>query len=531
MRHVVLALLALGLALVLAGAVWLGALERSGVPHADLELAGRIPATLYLPGASDGGGGGARLPAPPPPHERPAAVALIHGLFLDRVAMSTLARRLAATGYAVLALDLHGHGANRNPFPAGSGRTDAHFEDVAAAVSFLRTSPYVDGSRIVLVGHSMGAGAALDFASRDSAIDGVVTISGGGLITGPFPPPNLLLLFAAGDPPALRAGVLALARSLVGDETLALGETRGDVAHGRGIRAVEIPGADHLSVIFSSDATREIVAWLDGIFSDPARGAVVLDEPRLPALGVALLGLVLALPGIGWAVGRMARRVSERPGRGGLVGLAALALALGASLALLAAGAPVGFVSLEVGDAIVSLLFAAGVAVLVALATRGRLSPDARLAGAGLGLELRAALAPGLAGLAGIYLLSLPIGVAVHRLVPTPERAAAAVLSGALLLPFFLAQELLVRRGSVPLAAALGLGARALFVGALLLGVHLSVLPRVVGLMLPLLVALAIGLEIVATAVYATSRNWLVIALLESVWLGGVMAALMPIRV
>lgn len=528
MRHVALALLAVGLAVVLGASLQLGALERGGPFHADLELAGGIPATLYLPQAADSDG--PWLPPPPPPGERPAVVVLLHGFSSDRVMMSTLARRIAASGYAVLALDLHGHGANRNPFAAGTGRTDAHFDDVAAAVSFLRTSPHVDGSRLVVMGHSMGATTALDFATRDSAIDGVVAISGGRVLTGPFVPPNALLIWAAGDPPALRAGALALARGIAGDEALAPGATVGELANGHGVRAVEVPGTDHLTVLYSIAAAREIVAWLDAIFATPPRAALSLDEPRLPALGLALLGFVLALPGVGWAVGRLARRLPERPVRGGLAGLGVVALALGVALPLLAVGSPLGFVSLEIGDPIGSLLFVAGLVALAALGLQGWLSTGARPIGAGLGPELRASLAPGFAGFAAIYLLSLPIGVVGHRLVPTPERAVAAVVLFALLLPFFVAQELLVRRGGPPVAAALGLGARVLFVAAVFLGLQARVLPPVVGLMIPLLVLLAVAIELVATVAYATSRNPLVIAVLETAWLAWLIAALMPIR-
>jgi len=528
MRHAVLAMLAVGLALVLAASLELGSLERSGPFRTDLELAGGIPATLYLPQPADPAG--PWLPSPPPADARPAALVLLHGFSSDRVMMSTLARRLATSGYAVLAPDLHGHGANRNPFPAGTGRTDAHFDDVAAAVSFLRTSPYVDGSRLVVMGHSMGATAALDFATRDSGIDGVVAISGGRVLTGPFPPPNALWIWAAGDPESLRAGAFALARQVAGDASLALGATHGEIANGRGVRAVEIPDTDHLSVIFSSAAAREIVAWLDGIFGVPPRAELTLDEPRLPALGLALLGFVLCLPGVGWLSGRLARRLPERAGVGGLAGLAAIAVALGVTLPLLAVGAPLGFVSLEVGDPIGSLLFAAGLAALASLAAAGWLSSGMRPIGAGFVVELRAALAPGLAGFAAIYLLSLPIGAVGHRMVPTPERAVAAVALAALVLPYFLAKELLVRRGGVVLAAALGLGARALLVGALILGVSTGVLPPVVGLMVPLFVPFAVAVEIVATAVYATSRNLLVVSVLETAWFAWIIAALMPIR-
>jgi dienelactone hydrolase len=526
MGRAVQALSVLGLGLVLFSALRLGTLERCGPLHFDLELAGRVPATFYLPETADGGA--ARLPPPRPIDERPPAVVLAHGLASDRVMTSSLARRLAANGYAVLALDLRGHGANRNGVPPLAGRTDVFFDDLSAAVSFLRTSPYVDGSKLVVMGHSMGATAALDFASRDSAIDGVVAISGGRLVLGPFVPPNVLFLLAERDPAPIRDGALGLARAIAADETLAPGETRGDVAEGRGVSVAEVRGADHLSVLFAAAAAGEILAWLDTVFGRAPAPDRILEDPRLTALGISLLGFLLTLPGVGWLAGRLAGPLPPRPALPALAGLAALATALAASLALVSAGAPLGFVALELGDAVGSIFFVAGAALLGGLAATGRLrcGPGARAFGA----ELRAALAPGLAAFGAIYVLATPIGVVAHRIVPTPERALATVVLAALVLPFFLAQETLVRRGGPLVACALGLAARLATLGVVAAGLALGVLPPVVGILLPLLAVLLFGMEVAATALYVASRSWLAIAVLESAWLAWVIAVVMPIR-
>ena len=110
--------------------------------HADLLLDGGIPATLFLPETSGDDAFGAFTEARPQ-GERPAAVVLSHGVSSDRANLSSLARKLAGAGFAVLTLDHRGHGENRNRFPAGRGRADALAPDFAAAVDFLRTSPLV----------------------------------------------------------------------------------------------------------------------------------------------------------------------------------------------------------------------------------------------------------------------------------------------------------------------------------------------------------------------------------------------------
>ncbi len=131
--------------------------------------------------------------------ERPPAVVLIHGFMADRKIMSVLARRLAENGYAVLAIDVNGHGENRNPFNGGEAESNSLRADVKQAVDFLRESPLVDGSRIAVMGHSMGAGAALDYATNDPNLKGAVMISGS-LTLGPVRPKNALFIFAQNDP-------------------------------------------------------------------------------------------------------------------------------------------------------------------------------------------------------------------------------------------------------------------------------------------------------------------------------------------
>ena len=199
----------------LFASAWLGRLERGGPPHADVVLEGAVPATFFLPAPTSGAASYAFVDAPPP-GARPPVVVLAHGISSDRAILSGLARRLAGSGFAVLTLDLRGHGENRNRFPVGRGRADSFAPDFAAAVDFLRTSPLVDGSRIALMGHSMGAGAVLDFATRDSGLDAVVLISGGWSMLGPQRPPNPLFLYATGDPERIEARTAELASRLAG---------------------------------------------------------------------------------------------------------------------------------------------------------------------------------------------------------------------------------------------------------------------------------------------------------------------------
>src|ERR1039458_3725544 len=165
-------IITIGLAVVFILAIArLARLENRGPSHMPIMLPGQEPATLYIPGPERP----FYMQPPKPADQRPPAVVLIHGFMADRKLMSVLARRLAENGYAVLAIDVNGHGENSNPFGGGVGDAGSLREDVKQAVDYLRSSPFVDGSRIVVMGHSMGAGAALAYRPPDPDLNAAVT--------------------------------------------------------------------------------------------------------------------------------------------------------------------------------------------------------------------------------------------------------------------------------------------------------------------------------------------------------------------
>ena len=513
---------AVAFAVFLGAAVWLARLDRAGPPHADLELAGGVPATLFLPGAAGAVDRRAFLD-PPPRGERPPAVVLMHGFAGDRLSLSSLARRLAEAGFAVLAIDARGHGENRNRFSRGWARADTFAGDLAAAVDWLRTSPFVDGERIAVMGHSMGAGAALDFASRDSGIDAAVLISGGFRIDGPYRPPNALFLVAEGDPQLIRTRAAELVARLAAVDQAAAGQLYGSFAEGTAVELSVVPGADHLSIVWRADSVREIAAWLDAVFGRPAPQEPPRD-PRIPALLLMAAAFAVVLPGLGLLVAWLAPREDERPPgrRGRALGLLALVLAV--AMPLLATGTPAEIVSAEVLDAVVAQLALAGVLLLLWLRWR---EPGA--VSRALRAPQRALPAAGL-GLLAVFTLTQAFGVAVHRSTLSPERMVVFAMSAVGLSLFSLPFQLLLRRGP-PLSAALSaLAGRAVVLGVLLAGVATGVLPFVLVLMLPPLCGVFAALEVVAAGIYAGSRNPLAIALLEAGWLAAVAAAIMPVR-
>lgn len=130
------------------------------------------PADLTLT-ASDG----AQLAASfyPPASAAPApGVLLLHQLGGSRADWATLAKDLQAQGFAVLALDLRGHGQSAKPEDWAKAPTD-----VRVAWEMLKARPEVDASLTAIVGASIGANLALMVGANQPEVVTVVALSPG----------------------------------------------------------------------------------------------------------------------------------------------------------------------------------------------------------------------------------------------------------------------------------------------------------------------------------------------------------------
>lgn len=120
--------------------------------------------------------------------EKAPIAILLHMYKHDRSTYDPLIPHLHRAGFAVLAIDVRGHGesvglpemelvkrvAARDTRLFG----DMH-KDVAAAYLWLAKQPNVDLARFVLVGASVGCSVALDYAVDDRSVDGVVCMTPG----------------------------------------------------------------------------------------------------------------------------------------------------------------------------------------------------------------------------------------------------------------------------------------------------------------------------------------------------------------
>lgn len=107
-----------------------------------------------------------RLPAP--------AVLVMHGWGANASIMWPVVPPLHAAGFAVLLIDARCHGLSDDESFTSMPR---FAEDIAAGLAWLRTQPEVAADRLALLGHSVGAAAALLHASRHHDVRAVVSLS------------------------------------------------------------------------------------------------------------------------------------------------------------------------------------------------------------------------------------------------------------------------------------------------------------------------------------------------------------------
>ena len=120
----------------------------------------RLHGWLIAPAARDG----ARCPA----------VIVMHGWGGNAAMMLPLARPLHEVGFAVLFIDARCHGASDDDSFASLPR---FAEDLEHALAWLTARAEIDARRIALIGHSVGAGAALLAASRRPNVAALVIVS------------------------------------------------------------------------------------------------------------------------------------------------------------------------------------------------------------------------------------------------------------------------------------------------------------------------------------------------------------------
>ncbi|MEH1165355.1 alpha/beta fold hydrolase [Micromonospora sp. CPCC 205539] len=293
---------------------------------------------------------------PPTPGLRRPGVVIAHGFAGSGRLMRPIADTVARQGAVALLFDFAGHGANPARLTGAAGGTShaALAADLDAAVGYLRARPDVDADGIVLVGHSMGAGAVTRYAAEHPEIVRTVAISlpdAGELPPGR--PAELLLIVGGAEFPGFRRAA--------------------DDAVGRGAgvgrrSAVVVPGVEHISVLFAPRTHEEIAAWL------PDGDGTTRPRPTARLGGAALLLLAFGVGVVPLASLLLPRAPGRRPteppappetrssiGGLSLLGLAVLAAGFGA---VVAAVLPTTRIPLAVGGYVTGFLLVTSVLLI-----------------------------------------------------------------------------------------------------------------------------------------------------------------------
>ncbi len=110
---------------------------------------------------------------------------LLHMYRSDRSAWAVLVPRLQDAGFAVLAIDLRGHGLSGTAElrERAERRDETLFAamdlDVGAAYEWIVKQPDIDRSRFAIVGASVGCSVALRYAAADRSVDAIVCMTPG----------------------------------------------------------------------------------------------------------------------------------------------------------------------------------------------------------------------------------------------------------------------------------------------------------------------------------------------------------------
>jgi dienelactone hydrolase len=412
-------------ALVAIGAVVLSLWKIAGVSDGLTEtktLVGSIPTSVFR-----------QTGAPPSP-----VVVIAHGFAGSQQLMQPIAMTLARNGYVAVTFDFAGHGRNSQPLVGGFADMDkstkALLSEIRAVAAFARALPESD-HRLALVGHSMASDLVVEYSMENPDVEATAALSLFGRDVTPTNPKNLIIIDGAWEASMLTdAGFRIVGMAAAGPALQRI--TYGDMAQGDGRRLVLADGAEHIGVLYSRDALREIVTWMNETFGRHESGFV---DRRGKWLALLFVGLVsLAFP-----ASRLAPALSTRLLGAGLGWrrLAPVAIVPAILTPLILWKLPTDFLPILLGDYLVVHFALYGLLTVIGLWLSGGLKQaDFRRAPPPTGLAIAAALA-------AYYVLAvgLPIDAYVTSFVPTGIRwpLIPAMFCGAGI--YFLADEWLTR--------------------------------------------------------------------------------------
>jgi pimeloyl-ACP methyl ester carboxylesterase len=395
--------------------------------------------------------------------EKPGAatqgsVVLFHGISANKKIMSHLARGFAEQGLHVYVPDLPGHG--RTPGPFSPARAEQCGQ---ALLRELAARGLVDPDRTVLAGHSMGGAIAERIAAR-VPVAGLIAIS-----PAPMKAEHGVtvekLLFR--DPPDLPPHSLVMVGSL---ELESMRRNAADLVVSQidaTSKYLEIPGASHVSVLFSRAATREAQEWSAQILRLPSTVVMPSHGPLIGALCGFIGILLLAGPFLREAAGKQTNE--EKGVKGTSISSPRLFLEIGVGsvliVLLLRFWIPLKAIRLFQGDYFASFLVLLGVVLIAAhwSSMRGAFTSG-----------LRQLVAAGFAGIVLLLLATAWFDLTFYEAWLTAAKWARFPFLLAAFVPYHFAEEALLgpaERGKKWRRLARALTFRLISWGALMTGV------------------------------------------------------------
>lgn len=498
--------------LMLVGGGWQLAQARSGANRVDTVVSG-VPITLLTPTSG---------PGPYP------GVVVAHGFAGSQEIMDGIALALVDAGFAVALPDFAGHGSSAEKLllTDDTDRNKAQLRDnLDVVTTWLRDRSDVTRDPISLVGHSMGAGAVVDYAvthAGSGEIGSTVAISlpnAQAIPVGkPQVPANLLLLWGSAELPQFtQAGEEALH---AGYPAGTVGNLYGSYADGSARQATIVPGAEHISILWRQQTLDNVVGW-----TASSRGL----NPGSTAPDHRMWWVLVCYLGIGFAMVPLAsmllgnrrsaavRRVAPLRAAGVMLGAAVVAAGVG-----WVSGPVLNFLPLAVGGYL-ALFFAAAAVIMAAgglFSARGSEASPASVRAIVGGLGLAVVVTLGLA---------LPGKAAWTSFTLVGDRWWLAAMFVLVLLAWFAADELLVRRRSRWGRAGLMALNRVLVLGTLLAAVTFLGAPIFLTLLLPLIAPLFLFLAVVAIVVAARTRSVFAPAAVQAVPVALLVATAFPL--
>lgn len=216
-------------------------LQIGGAPHLEIRPAGKAAQTL------------------------PVKILLLHGLCASKSAMRQMAAELARWGNDCHLIDLPGHGDSTEGFSLQA--TDSALDQTVKSLLSEVTS---DSPRLVVIGHSFGARAALSAAQRNPRITTVIALSPAAEPFSRKVKMPMLVMAGEFDFPFVRRGATFLYEQVTGIRLRGLDEPGQWEDSTTSSRLVVLPWTDHSQTLFKAASLREIEMWLARV--SPASG-------------------------------------------------------------------------------------------------------------------------------------------------------------------------------------------------------------------------------------------------------------------